>query len=204
MIINPFDLSQTSIDLLLKYNNIIETTEENRCWKASIFPKSTITGSLLFDFKRQITKVDDNIFNGLTIVGKQNFKFNTGKYVKCIEIGDYNDSIKRYIQLNKHVDYVRNNNLFVGPKQQNDLQFEGHTFLYPPSFTIPLDEQSIEYDVIIEEPPFYNNKQIIYSVVKWAIQKGIKYIYCINENRPYVINEQYLTNCVYYTVKGSY
>jgi len=204
MIINPFDLSQTSIDLLLKYNNIIETTEENRCWKSSIFPKSTVTGSLLFDFKRQITKVDDNIFNGLTIVGKQNFKFNTGKYVKCIEIGDYNDSIKRYIQLNKHVDYVRNNNLFVGPKPTNDLQFEGHTFLYPPSFIIPQDEVSIEYDVITTEPPFYNNKQIIYSVVKWAIQKGIKYIYCINENRPYVINEQYLTNCVYYTVKGSY
>lgn len=204
MIINPFDLSQTSIDLLLKYNNIIETTEENRCWKASIFPKSTITGSLLFDFKRQITKVDDNIFNGLTIVGKQNFKFNNGKYVKCIEIGDYNDSIKRYIQLNKHVDYVRDNKPFVGPKQPNNLVFNGTTYLYPPTFNILQDEILSGYDVITEEPPFYNNKQIIYSVVKWAIQKGIKYIYCINENRPYVINEQYLTNCVYYTVKGSY
>lgn len=226
-IIQPYDFSVITLQELIDNKTIIPS-EGNRIWSASIFPTSKNLNLLsTIDKDHIVTQIDDTLFADFTVLDKVNqivlVNNNTGKkYIKCIEIGDYNDSVKRYIQLDKPVDFNIDAGKFMNlPNIDHDLihQLDVSTdLIHKPAINTEEffnKHKPSMFETVIKHPhinipnsnkiPFKNNnKVIIQQVFKWALDKGIKYIYCINEYRPYVIDSQWTTNYVYYTIKGSY
>lgn len=221
-IINPFDLSQVRIEDLLKTKQILPAAGQ-KVWRASLFPKSTDVSFLSFDKDHTVTLVDDELFSDFNIIRKvnQNVYVNRGtgrRFIKSIEIGDYNDSVKRKTQLDKPVDYNKDNDAhaFLNLPKVNfapvDVILDNPVFV-PPTDITAREQKKPSFDIEIAHPHItplpivgsfkHNNKATIVEVLKWAKDKGVKYIYCINERRCNIISNEYVTPVVYYTVRGS-
>lgn len=225
-LIQPYDLKVESIDSLL-YDKQIYLSNSNKSWRATIFPKSTpINNNLQYDKDHIVTQIDDELFVDFVILKKLNetvyLENNTKRdFIKSKEIGDFTDSVKRYTQLDKPIDYNENAQQFLNIPQLDYTQTENlnidNSLIYKSDVNtiIKPKPQKNFYSENIKHPHIntqsqnvgdskYNNKAIIKQVLLWAKEKGIKYIYCINEYRPMVINNQYVSSYVYYTIKGSY
>lgn len=222
-ILQPYNLNNITINELLKNGSIIGDTNENFPWHATIFPNSSDIETLeYYDRDRIITKIEDNLFSEYTIVNSiKSYINNNGnkKRIWCSEFGDFNNSIKRYVQLNKPVSYSVDAKIFLNlpdTSQKSKLNVkltESEMVFNPTGIKIPKDKPSTFSSEInhpfITEPTSnnqifkYNNKGVILEVLKWGKEQGINYIYCIKEHRPYVINTEYVSNCVYYTIIGS-
>ena len=226
-IIQPYDFSEITLDYLIENKKILPTNG-NKVWSATIFPKSKQLNLLSFYDKNHIvTQISDDMFKDFVILNKteETIFVNRGKgkkHIKAIEIGDFNDSIKRTIQLDKPIDYNENASVFLNlPKLditlinqlelKKDLIFKPEVNINEFARTTKLDpfQSSINHpfitipkqnNIILKN----NNKRILEEIFKWAKFKGIKYIYCINEWRPYVINTDWTIPYIYYTIKGSY
>jgi len=225
--IQPYDFSVISLQNLID-QKLILPAEGNKIWTASIFPKSKSLNLLDYlDKDRIVTQIDDSLFADFTVLDKVNqiVYVNNGagkKYIKSVEIGDFNDSVKRYIQLEKPIDFNVDANKFlnlpvIDHELQNQLDVRADLIHKP---AISTDEFFVKhrpdmFETQINHPHINvpnsdkttfrnNNKAIIQQIFKWALDKGVKYIYCINEYRPYVIDSQWTTSYVYYTIKGSY
>lgn len=226
-IIQPYDFTQVTLQELIDSKKIL-TADGNKVWAASIFPKSKVLNLLAHtDKDRIVTQIDDVLFGGFIMLDKtiQTVLVNDGKgrrHIKCVEIGDFNDSVKRYIQLDKPADISVDAQKFMNiPTIDHDLisQLDVSTDLIhkpavdtddfftkkrPDMFDTPIKHPHIQVPRASNIPFKNNNKAIIEQVFKWAMDKGIKYIYCINEYRPYIIDQTWITPYVYYTVKGAY
>ncbi len=225
-IINPFDLSTVTIEQLLAQKKILPSAG-NKVWHASIFPDTNPIEALSkYDKDNIITKVPAEIFSEFTILMKPEEVVSVGpgkKWIKSIEYGTYDDSAKRFTMLEKPIDYNKNYSAisFLNlPKidgiKANDVQIDpSNLFHNPGADLMPSSKKKIDFlnatDLFhhphIQPQPNkgvnkLNNKAYIVAVLEWAKAKGIKYIYCINEWRPNIINDNYATNLVYYTVKG--
>lgn len=226
-VITPYDLTQVTMQSLID-KKLILPVDGNKVWSASIFPKSKelniLPGS---DKDRIITQIDDSLFAKFNVLDKsqQNVKVKRGtgrRYIKAVEIGDYNDSVKRYAQLDKPIDYSEDAKKFLNlPVYDLTLMSELDTsveLIHRPGvnitdflpqgkrqlFETPINHPHINHPVPIPLPFKHNNKAIIEHIFKWASDKGVKYIYCINEYRPYSMTQEWTTPYVYYTIKGSY
>lgn len=226
-ILQPFDLSQVTIDSLLAQGKILPI-QNNRVWQCSIFPISKDISKLnYFDKDHQITQVDDILFAGFTILDKREqivlLNNNTARdYIKTIEIGDHIDSVKRYNQLDKPVDYSEDALTFLNIPTYDETLLDQldvtPQLIHKPAidiqdfvpeekrfiFETPINHPHITHPIPKQVPFKSNDKKIIQEIFTWGKQKGIKYIYCINEYRPYVINDNYTTPYVYYTIRGAY
>jgi hypothetical protein len=209
-IIQPYDLSQIRLEDLIREKKVLPA-QDNRVWHASIFPESKDVEVLSkFDSKNVLTKIDDSLFSDFITLDKveQLVSYRHGhKYIKCTEFGDYHDSIKRYTQLDKPVDYKQNVREFVSfPGLESELNVIPVNLIHTSE---PLEARSIDFkhphisQRPNTRPSKMNNRTVIEEVLKWAKEKGIKYIYCINEWRPHVISKQFASSFVYYTIKGS-
>lgn len=231
-IIQPFDLSIYKIEDLIKDKKIIDATD-NKAWHSSIFPNSMKDAlnnytKLSYSKDNIITFIEDQIYidYGIIILQKpeQEIYIRRGqgkKIIKCKEIGDYNNSVKRYSVLNLPLDYVKDNkaSVFLNiPKQisseldiiQPNLQFNPGNIFEPITSRSPEEKlfgKNINHPHVTTPKSVgvtkHNNKPILDSIFKWIVNQGIKYVYAINEWRPNVINDNYVTNLVYYTVTGS-
>jgi hypothetical protein len=227
-IINPFDLSKQSIEDLLRTNLIIESSVDNKAYHATLFPESirTLTDTLSYDKDHILTYIDDNLYTEykMIILSKRNQEvfINQGKkFIKCKEFGDYNNSVKRFININKPVSYNKDNNInnFLNlPKPiAISLNVSEPVLIFNPGVNISPKLKKSKEELLfgqelkhphINTPKITgdfknNNKHIIKAVFEWAQTQNIKYIYSINENRPNVISNNYLLNSVYYTITGS-
>jgi len=226
-VIKPYDLTQVTMQSLVD-KGLILSADGNKIWSASIFPKSKVLNILPnTDKDHIITQIEDSLFSKFVVLDKpqQNvyIKLGTGrKYIKSVEIGDYNDSVKRYAQLDKPIDYSGDAKKFMNLPvydltliQELDTSVE---MIHRPGVNLadflPQSRRQM-FETLIKHPhiphpkplplPFkHNNKAIIEHIFKWALDKGVKYIYCINEYRPYSMTHEWATPYVYYTIKGSY
>ena len=226
-VIQPYNLQEVTMQSLID-QKLILPVDGNKVWQASIFPKSKELSALVsIDKDRIITQIDDVLFSNFVILDKVNqnvfVKRGTGRrYIKSIEIGDFNDSVKRYAQLDKPIDYNLDARKFLNlPLYDFELTNQLNTsvemihrpganiddFIIPPKpqlFDTPIDHPHIPFPQPSPRPFKHNNKAIIEHVFKWALDKGVKYIYCINEYRPYSMTQEWTTPYVYYTIKGAY
>lgn len=226
-IIKPYDTNKYSFDLLVSDKKIIKQDSDNRYWYASIFPESTIKEEVNFTYRKDriITTIDDSIFTdmGFIILTTENeiiVKDNKRSYIKSQRIGDYNNSIKRYTNLNKPININKDSQDFLNiPKPsmlvrkldvlQKDLVFKVQEDLSDllPKKKPDLFDDGINHPFInkvkLKRKPFkFNSKDYIIEVLKWAKDNDITYIYCINEHRPFIQNKNYVSPYVYYTIKG--
>lgn len=242
---NPLDLQSynNNIDLMLYDKKIVHADNRlNKPWKASIFPSSTNITTNPNNLTYITTVINEDIFKDVNSIHGFNFillpKLNGNiiindkrKFIKSIEIGDINDSIKRYVNIDKQVttetdikkiDKIHNTNNSEVP---NNLAYDNfaHDINYneflPESIkndNIILDKSNYiknqPYNIsnkfntlnTINKDTLFTNSAYIIEVLKWAKEKGVKYIYCINEYRSNIINTQYVNSYVYYTIMGSY
>lgn len=224
-ILQPYDLNQVTIESLLEQNKILPING-NKVWSCSIFPLSKDVSTLtFFDKDHQITLIDDDLFTGYTVLDKIKqtvlINNNTGrKMITTTEFGTFEDSVKRYNQLDRPIDYNEDAEKFmnlpiVDVSLANQLNVATDLIHRPDGLEAFYPKPKLgPFDTIINHPhitqptskriPFKNNdKKIILEVLKWGLSKGIKYIYCINEYRPYLINQSYAAPFVYYTIRGS-
>ena len=226
LIIQPFDLSQVTIQSLLD-QNLILPADGLKTWHASIFPLSEEANVMTPTYSKNhiLTFIDDSFWSdhNLTILSRYNqlvpYK-NGNKYVKSTEIGDYSNSVKRYTVLDQAIDYIKTEaSIFLNiPKPLPKSLDVGNPNLFFTGDTViqPIERVSVEeslFGLNISNPHVqipaingsfkHNNKPIIESIFAWINAQGVKYVYCINEYRPYVISKDYVLNSVYYTVKGS-
>ncbi len=228
-IINPFDLSQITEQKLLADGLIVDASEY-KSWGSTLFPESMRdkTSTLSYDKDRIITYIDDAIYAdyGMTVLEKLDdyvtINNGTGKlFVRSKVIGDYDNSVKRYKNLDKPVSYNKDGDIqsflnlpAILPSEL--IEVSRATVFNPNSALLASRKKSMEeklfgQDLIhrhINTPKltgvFKNNdKTTVKAVFDWAKQQGIKYIYSINERRPNVISDNYVLNVVYYTVTGS-
>lgn len=229
-IIYPYDLSEVTIESLV-YDKKIIHAKDNKSWQATIFHNSKKLNLIsTYDKDHIITQVDDELFKDFILLERTEqtvFTDNNTKrdYIKCIEIGDYNDSVKRYTQLDKPIDYNNDAQTFLNIPQYDYSQTNnynvGTDLIYKTDINVDdilpqkkpmfFDQQTVDHPHIntydqnnTSSISKYNNKAFIEQVLKWAKEKGILYIYCINEYRPHIMNTSYTTPYVYYTIKGAY
>lgn len=227
-IIQPYDLSQVSMQGLIDSKSILPASE-NKVWQATIFPASKTVNLLVgHDKDHIVTMIDDALFSDFVVLDKvnQNVLINNNtarKYIKSVEIGDFNDSIKRYAQLDKPIDYNTDAQAFLNIPQidytiSNELNVsvDEMELIHQPAdqtfapkqkrdvFASNVNHPHINTPQALPRPFKNNNKAVIHEVFKWALAKGIKYIYCINEYRPHIISNDWATPYVYYTVRGSF
>ena len=226
-VIQPYNLKDDTIQSLINGKKILPV-DGNKVWQACIFPKSNELNKLPnIDKDRLITQIDDVLFNKFIVLNKPNqmvyVNNNTGRrYIKCVEIGDYNDSVKRYTQLDRPIDYSTDAKQFLNlPLFDFDHihELDTHVELIhrpgeneedfivrkkPLMFETPINHPHINHPRPKLTPFKHNNKAIIEQIFKWALDKGVKYIYCINEYRPYILTNEWTTPYVYYTIKGAY
>lgn len=212
--ITPIEFENISIDELLNNKKIV-LSKYNLPYYNSIFPKSTPLNTLdQFSRNSIITQLDDEIFDDFIIIQKPKqiiYTENNTKrlLIKCKEFGDYSNSYKRHNNVNAPFGYSTDAeeflNLKVLPKQ---IQTQTKKFIIPK----PDSEQEYYKDEPNNLPQVlktnntitrFNDLTTIKYVLKWAKEQGIKYIYCIVENRPCIINKTYSTPYAYYTVIGS-
>lgn len=231
-IIQPFDLNEFTPEYLLKVGKILGA-EDNMPWHATIFPnsfKDTLSQFLKIPYDKDnvITFIDDQFYTdyNLTILTKKEqlifVNNNTGKKViKCKEYGDYDNSVKRYTVLNKPIDYNKDNEainfLNISKPLSTSLNvIKPNLQFNPGNIFVPVENKSPEaklFGKTVNHPHIsapkskglvkHNNKPIINSIFEWIVSQGIKYVYSINEWRPNVIDDNYVTNLVYYTVTGA-
>lgn len=226
-IIKQYDLTKYDFDLLLYENKIIKQDNDNKYWYASIFPKSSIKEEVNFIYRKDriITTIDDNIFTdmGFIILTTENeiiVKDNKRSYIKSQRFGNFNDSIKRYTNLNKPININNDTQDFLNiPKPSeklNKIDVISKELIFKVqedmSDILPKPKPDIFEDHInhpfinkvkLKQKPFkFNSKDYIIEILKWAKEKDIKYIYCINEHRSYIENKKFVAPYVYYTIKG--
>ena len=226
-IIKPYNTDVYTLDSLLYDKKIILKDNNNFRWYASIFPSSTIKPEVNFLYRKDriITTIDDSIFTdmGFVILSKEKqviIEDNKRLLIKCKTYGSYSDTIKRYTNLNKPTNVNEDSQSFLNlPKlrvniNKTDVSQENLTFKmqedlsdFKPKVKSDLFEDNINHPFInkvkLQKKSFkFNSKDYIVEVLKWAKNKGIKYIYCINEHRPYIQNYNYVSPYVYYTIKG--
>ncbi len=225
-IIQPYDLNIFTVEGLLHDNKIL-SSKDNKQWRATIFPKSTVLNVLpMYDSHNIITQIDDIIFDGFTILSKTEQTIYTDNntkrdLIKCKEFGDFNDSVKRYIQIDNPIDIVSDAQIFANLPSTDysmkdklnvkielihkpDLNINEFTprrkpSMFPDVSTHPHISNEKAKDTVIKN----NNKATIEQILRWAKDKGIKYIYSINEYRPYIISTDYVAPYVFYTIKGA-
>lgn len=213
----------TDLDTLVSNGDILRL-DGNRAWFNTIFPASTPIQQLsTYDPSRIITQVDDSIFDGFVIMQKPNDTVyldpTKRDYIKTIEIGSFTDSVKRYTNLNKAIDYTREAQTFAKLPAidfdmvnklnvKKDLQYEILNIQEQPKqvdpFTNPVNHPHINAPVAPKEAFKYNDKTTLMEVIRWAKERGIVYIYAILEYRPFIMSNEFVTNCVYYTIRGQY
>jgi len=210
------------MDIIQPFINNINTTElladkkillakDNLVYKSMIFPESTNIQSIN-NKNNFITKIDNSFFDDFIILNKHDdyvyYDNNTKRdYIKSINIGDYNDSVKRYTNINKPIDYNLNSQSFLNLPNIENETVENSTIYNVnkistsnisnnifDNYKIPQTKKNIKY----------NDKTTLLEIFNWAKLKGIYFIYCIIEHRPYSINKMYTTPYVYYTIKGAY
>lgn len=216
-----------NIDLLLDQKEIIQHDINNFAFYASIFPESKIDNVVDKTYRRYniLTTIPDEIFNDFdfTLLNKENeviIENNKRKFIKSKLIGDYEDSIKRYTNLNKPIGINKDAQKYLNlprPKNnidrinviENDLIYKNEiniTEFLPEQrnniFDDSINHPHINQEKLRKETFRFNGKDYIIEVLKWAKNKGIKYIYCIIEQRSYIINKSYVTPYIYYTIKG--
>lgn len=229
-VINPFDLSVYTIDDLLRENKIIPTNNL-KAWSASLFPESLkeSISTLSYDKDHILTFINDDLYkeHDITILPKINTTIfinnNTGKKViKCKEYGDYNNSVKRFTNLETPVSYNKDNNINAFLNLPKPIDPILNNVVLDNLIFNPGEELNKNIKKSREEKMFgqqlnhphintpkiigsfnNNNKAIIKAVFEWANKEDIKYIYSIKENRPNIISDNYVTNVVYYTIIGS-
>jgi hypothetical protein len=213
MIIYPYDLNNITTDALLVDNNIISVNDTNFAWYNTILPKSFYQDKEFLNYSKDriVTLIDDSIFTdfNITLLNEYNQTIivnNKRKYIKSKEIGDYTNSIKRYTQLNKSISYNEDAQKFLNlPKneitQKAQLNVMGD-FNYGQQLKTS-EHPHITHQKKIPQEYKYNNKTYIVETLKWAVENDIKYIYSINEYRPYILNTSYVTPYIYYTITGS-
>lgn len=225
-ILQPYDLNEVSVQTLLEQKKILPVNG-NKVWSCSIFPLSKDISNLkFFDKDHQITLIDDELFVGYTVLDKinQTVLINNGtgrKMIKTTEFGTFEDSIKRYNQLDKAADYNEDAQTFlnlplVDVSLTNQMDVILPDLVHRPDglqdfgqktkmgiFDTPINHPHITYPTSNKSTFKSNDKKIILEVLKWGLRKGLKYIYSINEYRPYIVNQSYTTPFVYYTIRGS-
>lgn len=177
-IIRPYEKVQ--IKDLLNTNQIIKTDLLNKSWTNTIFPKSTKVQNQTYSKDNIITQIDDIYFNDFIILDKTEKTIianDKRSLIKTKIYGDYIDSVKRYTHLNLPIDINSDAQKFLRIDKPNNKEK-------------------------ITGIAKHNDKNYIIQVLRWCKEKNIKYIYCITEHRPYIINQDYVTPYVYYTVKG--
>lgn len=222
-IIQPYDLSIISLDALEYDKKILKIDANNKMWHSTILPKSTIINKFGYSSDRIITQIDDSIFTdmGFILLDKREktiIENNGRKLIKTIEIGDYIDSVKRYTNMNVPLDINSNAREFLNLIKPNQLRNQLDV-KKPINFTLdstierfkPKEKSGI-FDSNINHPHInrpklnkdikHNDKSIIIQILRWAKEKNIKYIYSINEYRPYIMSKNYVTPYVFYTIKG--
>lgn len=227
MIISPFDFTQITEDSLIKAGTIIPSIGQ-KVWQASIFPNTTeveSTNSQRYEKDRIITKIDPSFFDGFHILTKTDSLKPTknGKiWIKTEEFGDYQNSVKRYTQLDRPIDWVKETaSSFINLSKPdnieiNDVILKPEEFVLQPSIidSVPRkkkdffqSEEHFNHPFITPRPITgtfkINSLEYISQIFKWAKNQGIKSIYCINELRPFIISDNWTTNLVYYTIIGS-
>lgn len=226
-VIKPYDINLYTLESLLYDKKIILKDNTNFSWYASIFPKSTIKPEVNFLYRKDriITTIDDSIFTdlGFVILSKEKqtiIEDNKRKLIKCESFGTPLDSIKRYTNLNKPININEDIHTFLNlPKLREDISKtnvidENLTFKMEEDLSdfLPKNNNNIFEDNInhphinkvkLQQKSFkFNSKDYIIEILKWAKNRNIKYIYCINEHRPYIQNYNYVSPYVYYTIKG--
>lgn len=200
MIIQPYNLLEYKIEDLINQKQILISNSENLAQFATIFPEST---ELNYTENKIITKIKDTYFsNDFIILNKYesviSINNDTGKkQIKCKEFGDFNNSIKRFTNLNTPLDISTNGKKFLNINNKNTIKvidtFKGKVkTINHPFINVPKQ---------INIPKF-NNIILLNQIFKQAKEQNITYIYCINEYRPNIINNSYVTPYVYYTVTG--
>lgn len=212
-IIQPFSVKD--IPALLADKKIL-LAKNHKMYKSVIFPESTEIQTInKYDKENIITKIDDSFFSDFVILRKTEqvvfYENNTKRdYIKCIEIGDFNDSIKRYTNLDKPIDFNTDSQKFLNlPNVEFDpVVNQTKNIIFPgTSIEAPTSNPGLFSNSLTVKNPViakFNDKTTLLEIFKWAKSKGILFIYSIIENRPYVINNQYTTPYVYYTIKGQY
>lgn len=226
--IQPFDFSLITKQSLIDSGKIIPANGQ-KVWKASIFPSSSVVESgsnSVYEKDRIITKIDDNFFSDFYILSKREVlkPVQNGKiWIVAEEFGSYTNSVKRYTQLDRPLDYTANKiDTFINlPKadtiQQNNVILTDQEFVLQPSSIIPkLSRRKIDLfqtEAVFNHPSIIpassvgtfkvNSLETLAQIFKWAKAAGIVSIYCINEWRPYIISDNWTTNLVYYTIIGS-
>lgn len=225
-IIQPFSIINTE-DLLASKKILL--AKNNKAFYANIFPISTqIQQISTYDKYRIVTQIEDTFFLDFIILPKHdcivNTQQGTRKMIKSIEIGDFNDSVKRYVNIDKPIDYNKDNDAqafnnivnydfdqlqnlnvqqnLVYNMQTNFDEFE--PYKKPDLYADQINHPHINSKKLVQQPFKYNDKTTLEQIFKWAKEKNILYIYCIIENRPYCISNDYVTPYVYYTIKGAY
>ena len=224
--IQPFSIINTA-DLLASKQILL--AKNNKAFYANIFPISTAIQQIAkYDKYRIVTQIEDSFFSDFIILPKQDCiiinKLGNKKMIKSIEIGDYNDSVKRYTNLDKPIDYNKDNdaqkfnnitkydyeqlnNLNVEQKLVYNAQTdysEFEPYRKPDIYSDQINHPHINSKKLTEQPFKHNDKTTLEQIFKWAKEKNILYIYCIIENRPYCVSNDYVTPYVYYTIKGAY
>lgn len=213
MIIYPYDLNIVTTESLLVDNKIVPVNDDNFSWYNTILPKSFYQDNefLKYSKDRIVTLVDDSIFTDFNITLLNTYDQiiitdDKRKYIKSYEIGDYINSVKRFTQLNKSIGYNVDAQKFLNlPKnqitQKSQLNVMGD-FKYGVQLETS-EHPHITHQKKIPQEYKYNNKTYIIEALKWAVNNGVKYIYSINEYRPYIQNTSHVTPYVYYTITGS-
>ncbi len=225
-VIQPYDLTQYTIEELEASKKILNSID-NKVYRSSIFPDATPLNILSgTDSRRIVTQIDTNIFKDFIVLTKDVQKiYNSDKtkqeIIRAVEYGDFNNSVKRYTNLDYPVDINKEANKFLNlPKidfNNKNLTNVTGTFIHNPEVKIEdfgpktkpslfdpeINHPHINSNKLLEQNFKFNNKDVIEEVLKWAKDQGITYIYCIIEYRPYCINYSYTTPYVYYTVKGA-
>lgn len=221
-------MSKYTIDFLLKNGKIL-SSDGNKSWNSTIFPESMRENisNLKYDKDNIITFIDDSYYtnNNIIILPKYESTIlteNGKKIIKSTKFGDYDNSVKRYNTLNIPLSYNKDNNAFnfLNMKKpiSNLLDVSDKELIFKPSDDLILttkknqrEEQLFGTNFShphINNPKIIgtfknNNKLIITGIFEWIVNNNIKYVYSINEHRPHIISDNYVTNLVYYTVTGS-
>lgn len=221
-------MSVYTISVLLKQGKILDANG-NTSFTATIFPESMRdkVSALKYDKDNIITFIDDSFYydNDITILEKSDSYVSTTngkKYIRSNKIGDYDNSVKRYTSINMPLSYNKDENSFdflnLKKPVPKILDVENKQLIFSPGNDLIVQKNKNEREEQLFGSNFShphinnpkvtgsfknNNKAIIKGIFEWIVSNDIKYVYSINEYRPYVINNNYVTNLVYYTVTGS-
>lgn len=214
-VIYPERFKDRPIAELLRLKEIIEV-KNNPTYRNTIFPKSTkIRKPSNFYKNRIITQIDDSFFNNFYVLDTMNQIIYTDDntkrhYIKSAEFGDIENSYKRYNNVNSPIDYNVDADKFLNLNKYRKQVITEHNIKSKVILNPDKQTEIFTNDINIlpgriksvDNFKRFNDRTTIEYVIKWARNEGIKYIYAIVENRPYVLSKEYTLPFTYFTVIG--